>query len=69
LAQTETLGITFNQASAASDACGTTNVQIYGFSFNSTTFANPNFTGLINWTTSGTYVASDILNRGHFSMI
>jgi hypothetical protein len=62
LAQTETLGTTFNQAPPASDACGSTNVQIYGFSFNSTGFSNPNFTGLVNWTTSGTYIASDILN-------
>ncbi|HLP56235.1 MAG TPA: T9SS type A sorting domain-containing protein [Fluviicola sp.] len=60
-AQTEQL-YTPNQVAAANPACGTTNVPAYGFAFNSTTFTNPVFTGLAGFTTSGTYVAGDILN-------
>ncbi|MES2554504.1 MAG: T9SS type A sorting domain-containing protein [Bacteroidota bacterium] len=60
-AQVEQL-YTPNQVAAASPACAATNVQVYGFAFNSTTAANPVFTGLAGFITSGTYVAGDIAN-------
>jgi hypothetical protein len=59
--QTEQL-YTPNQVAAANDPCGTINVPVYGFAFNSTGFTNPVFTGLAGFTTSGTYVAADIVN-------
>ncbi|ASS48330.1 MAG: hypothetical protein A3D31_08805 [Candidatus Fluviicola riflensis] len=51
-----------NQVAAASRTCGTINVPVYGFAFNSTTAVNPVFTGLAGFITSGTYVAGDIVN-------
>jgi hypothetical protein len=61
-AQTVTLSTGLNPVSAATVTCGTLNVPIYGFSYNSTTFSNPVFTGITNWQTSGTYTATDVLN-------
>src|ERR1051326_888140 len=60
--QTTNIGTGFNQASAATDACNTTNVQIYGFQANVIGFSGPTFTAINSFSTSGTYVASDILN-------
>ncbi|HEY6162432.1 MAG TPA: hypothetical protein VI112_14480, partial [Bacteroidia bacterium] len=61
-AQTTNIGTGFNQASAATDNCGTTNVQIYGFQANVIGFSGPTFTAINGFTTTGTYVAADILN-------
>ncbi|HYG51004.1 MAG TPA: T9SS type A sorting domain-containing protein [Flavobacteriales bacterium] len=60
-AQVEQL-YTPNQVSAATVLCGSNNVPVYGFAFNSTTFSNPVFTALNNFVTTGTYTASDITN-------
>ena len=60
--QTTNIGTGFNQAPAATDNCGTTNVQVYGFQANVIGFSAPTFTAINNFSTSGTYLASDILN-------
>jgi hypothetical protein len=61
-AQSTNISTNFNQASAATDNCGTTNVKVYGFQANVFGFSSPSFTDITNFTTSGTYTASDILN-------
>lgn len=60
--QTTNIGTSFNQASAATDNCGTTNVVIYGFQANVIGFSAPTFTAINGFTTSGTYLSTDILN-------
>lgn len=59
-AQTETLN-TSAQVPASSPSCFSANVPIYCFTYN-VTGGTALFTGLNGFTTSGTYLASDIIN-------
>ena len=58
--QTETLSTSLcGQAPAGTPCPGATLVELYDFAYNITS-GNPSFTGIVNWTTSGTYTAADI---------
>lgn len=58
--QTQTLSTSLcGQAPPGSPCPGTTLVELYDFAYNITS-GNPAFTGIVGWTTTGTYTATDI---------
>jgi hypothetical protein len=60
-AQSTNINTNSSQAGSSNVAAGTTNVLLYYFTL-SITSGTPTFTSISNFTTSGTYAASDITN-------